>query len=442
VASFAVLSLLASAGLSARGAPSGETYRKEPMPPGFHVEQTELDGPVFADATGHTIYRWPLKDLRNGDAGERKGQPSCTNEKHTESTGLQSPYPGGYTLPDLDTRPSCAKLWPPVLAPAGAKAVGKWTIVDRPDGQKQWAYDGYALYTSVLDQRAGDVLGGTARSVKADSSAVREPVGPPLALPPQFRVYVVATGRLLVLNTGYSVYTSDRDGPNKSKCDAVCAQEWSPVLAPAYVQAEGDLGVITTSPGVHQWTFRKKPLYTHISDSRFHSLEGSDVPGWHNVYTSVAPKPPGFTVQDTRSGQVLADTHGRTVYVYFCGDDSIDQFACDHPSSSQAYRFAISGGGIPERALKTWPYVVADKNARTTSRSWSIIEINPQTGHKAVAGEAGALRVWAFRDRPVFTFSGDSKPGDVEGDGWGEFNGWRDGFKAFWLRDDYGENAS
>ena len=41
-------------------------------------------------------------------------------------------------------------------------------------------------------------------------------------------------------------------------------------------------------------------------DAQGRSLEGSDVPGWHNVFTQVAPSPPkGFTVQDTVSGQVL-----------------------------------------------------------------------------------------------------------------------------------------
>src|SRR4051794_10056496 len=71
----------APARTSAVSQPAGETYRREPMPPAFHVEQSELDGPVFADAKGRTLYRWPLKDLRNGNAGEQKGKPSCDNEK-------------------------------------------------------------------------------------------------------------------------------------------------------------------------------------------------------------------------------------------------------------------------------------------------------------------------------------------------------------------------
>jgi hypothetical protein len=37
----------------------------------------------------------------------------------------------------------------------------------------------------------------------------------------------------------------------------------------------------------------------------------------------------------------------------------------------------------------------------------------------------------------VYLFAGDQRPGDVNGDGYGEFRGERQGYNAFWLRDDY-----
>ena len=49
-----------------------ESYVEVPMPPGFHVEASALDGPVFADDKGHTLYTWPSKRLRNGYSGDRK----------------------------------------------------------------------------------------------------------------------------------------------------------------------------------------------------------------------------------------------------------------------------------------------------------------------------------------------------------------------------------
>ena len=53
----------------------------------------------------------------------------------------------------------CAKNWPPFMAAADAKAAGDWTIVDRDDGTKMWAYDGQPLYTFIKDTKPGDVTG-------------------------------------------------------------------------------------------------------------------------------------------------------------------------------------------------------------------------------------------------------------------------------------------
>jgi predicted lipoprotein with Yx(FWY)xxD motif len=418
---------------------AAEEFVVVPMPPGFHVESSELEGPVFADAKGHTLYSWPYKRLRNGYSGEQKGKPACYGAVLKETAGLMSPYPAGVLLPELDKRPACTALWPPVLAAADAQPVGKWTTVDRKDGTKQWAYDEQPLYISVLDHAPGDVLGGTGRRSGGDSPAIRVPVGPPSKVPPGFAVKTTSTGRLLVTAKNYSVYSYDKDTADKSACDATCARTWIPLLAPETARPQGEWSTIERGAGVRQWTFHKKPLYSYAVDPRTESEEGSDVPGWHNVYVQQVPTPPAsFTVQDTIVGQVLADAHGMTLYVYNCGDDSADQLSCDDPDDTQVYRLAMCGGGDPAKCEQNWPYVRAEKGTSSTkSHLWSVIAIDPKTGHRAAPQQADALSVWAYRDRPVYTYAGDKKPGDVNGDGTGEWRGQRDGLKAFWLRDDY-----
>lgn len=57
----------------------------------------------------------------------------------------------------------CLAAWPAVAAPAGAKPVGKWTVVTRADGSGQWAYEGKPVYTFVRDPDStatGDGMGG------------------------------------------------------------------------------------------------------------------------------------------------------------------------------------------------------------------------------------------------------------------------------------------
>jgi predicted lipoprotein with Yx(FWY)xxD motif len=251
----------------------------------------------------------------------------------------------------------------------------------------------------------------------------------------------MTAGRMLTTYVGESLYTWDKDGLEKSNCAGECLKEWAPVIAPNIAHAPGEWSIFERAPGVKQWAFRKKPVYTHIADDKVRSFEGSDVPGWHNVYMQRAPAPPKeFTVQDTRGGQVLADSHGKTIYIYNCTEDTVDRSACDNPDSPQMYRFAMCGGGDPDVCVKTFPYVIAAQNAESGNRVWTAMDINPKTGHRAAPGEAGALHVWAYRGRPVYTFSGDKKAGDIEANAWGQGTGSVNGFKAFWLRDDFREN--
>lgn len=434
-----------------------EKYVREPMPLGVRVVVSPVEGPVYADASGRTLYQWPRKELRNGAVGDVKGAPSmCEDVKQSETSGLMSPYPAGLVLPDVATRMSCEQMWPPLLADAKARPVGRWTIINRKDGRGQWAYDGLVLYTSSLDSEPGQALGGTRAGYRSsdpvgynlsfapgavgyDGPAARFPIGPPPDVPGQFVVEQTYLGRQLTLANGYSVYTWDGDGPDKSNCDRACLQSWTPVFAPEVVtQPREDWSVVERAPGVKQWAYRRQPVYSYIREHGASSQHGMDVPGWSIVFTQRAPPPPPeFTRQDSPAGVVLADSRGRTIYLYNCGDDALDQLACDHPDAPQEYRFAICGGGNADRCLQTFPYVIAAKGARGSNAAWSVMEIDPATGRRAVPGQGSALRVWAYRQRPVFTFARDPGPGAINAQNYGEFFGQRNGYKVFFLREEF-----
>jgi predicted lipoprotein with Yx(FWY)xxD motif len=53
----------------------------------------------------------------------------------------------------------CAANWPPLMAAAGAKPEGAYSIVARDDGSKQWAYKGKPLYAWKNDKKPGDITG-------------------------------------------------------------------------------------------------------------------------------------------------------------------------------------------------------------------------------------------------------------------------------------------
>lgn len=443
----------ASAGEGAeelRRAPQGlrEAYQATPMPPAFQVVDTDLEGPVFAEASGRTLYIWPRKRLRNGVAGDNRGARSqCGDKINRKTAGLQSPWPAGLLLPDIKERRSCAEEWPPVLAAPNAEPLGSWSIILRDDGAAQWAYEGYPLYVSALDHAPGDTYGGS--KVGQDrrgpaGPALRYPIGPPPDIPPGFSVASMVTGRLLVSHDEYSVYAWDGDGPNSSNCLNSClGDDWLPIIAPRLARPHGEWSAFQRTPGVWQWAYRDKPVYLRAHPSHQRDVDSLNLPaGWTQVYTQRAPVPPAeFTTQETAGGRVLADAQGKTIYVYSCGDDSIDQLACDHPDRSQALRLIVCGGGDEERCLSTFPPVPAPANATSVSRNWSIIYIDRNTGRSATPTDKDALRVWAYRGRPIYTFVGDEKPGDINANGWGEKGGVRNGYKAFWLVDVYFDGA-
>lgn len=91
---------------------------------------TSSAGKIWVDPSGMTLYTF---------GKDKKG------EKTSACTG------------------QCIAEWPPLVAPAGAKASGKWTLVGVVDAkgksEKMWAYDGHPLYTFLDDKKAGDVTG-------------------------------------------------------------------------------------------------------------------------------------------------------------------------------------------------------------------------------------------------------------------------------------------
>jgi hypothetical protein len=78
---------------------------------------------------------------------------------------------------------------------------------------------------------------------------------------------------------------------------------------------------------------------------------------------------------------------------------------------------------------------VVSAGAKSDSRLWQAVWVDPNTGHRAQPNQQGALYVWAYRDRPVYTYAHDREPGDFQGNNTGEWHGRWNGYQAFWIRD-------
>src|SRR5690554_4515282 len=86
-------------------------------------------------------------DTQNGVLVDESGMTLYIFDKDIADSGQSSCYDG------------CATNWPPAEAAADAQADGDYTIIERKDGTRQWAYRGQPLYTYIKDNKAGDRTG-------------------------------------------------------------------------------------------------------------------------------------------------------------------------------------------------------------------------------------------------------------------------------------------
>ncbi len=113
-------------------------------PENVSLQHAHRLGKILATAKGQTLYRRDSYLFQSGSGhGQRRGV-------------LIRPAVGR----DIGTEPRCREecdMWRPFLAADDAVPQGFWDVYTRADGSKQWAYQGYALWTYDGDQKPGDI---------------------------------------------------------------------------------------------------------------------------------------------------------------------------------------------------------------------------------------------------------------------------------------------
>jgi predicted lipoprotein with Yx(FWY)xxD motif len=96
---------------------------------------------------------------------------------------------------------------------------------------------------------------------------------------------------VLVAANGMTLYTFDKDGPNKSNCNDGCLKAWPALMAPADVKLSGNLSVITRDDGGKQIAMNGKPLYFYVADQKVGDVTGDGSGGvWHAVHSKEGSK--------------------------------------------------------------------------------------------------------------------------------------------------------
>ena len=121
------------------------------IPAALKIETLPLHGPTMVTAKGMTVYTQSPYKVQYGGRETRDG--------------FRVPYEQGKKVGAKGCVEACLNTWKPVLAPANAQSSGFWEVVTRPEGTKQWAYKGAALYTYVGDQAPGEDRGNNRHEV-------------------------------------------------------------------------------------------------------------------------------------------------------------------------------------------------------------------------------------------------------------------------------------
>ena len=90
---------------------------------------------------------------------------------------------------------------------------------------------------------------------------------------------------VLVGPNGMSLYTfvKDASGSGKSVCNAACATNWPPLMAPEAAMSRGAYTVVTRDDGNKQWAYKGSPLYYWVKDTKAGDKTGDGVGGNWNI---------------------------------------------------------------------------------------------------------------------------------------------------------------
>ncbi|MFI6149531.1 SCO0930 family lipoprotein [Streptomyces sp. NPDC051109] len=220
-------------------------------------------------------------------------------------------------------------------------------------------------------------------------------------------------GSLLADSAGFTLYRFDKDTakPPKSNCEGDCAKTWPVVPAGDATAAAGMdpalLGEVVRTDGSKQLTVAGWPVYRYSKDTKAGETNGQGVGGTWFAFApdgkkaakaAAAPAGAGeaagaLTVaKDPKLGEHIVDGNGMTVYRF---------------KKDTAWPMASNCTGD---CVAKWPVVppVDKANAKgIVEKGYSVLD-------RPDGKKQQAIDCW-----PVYTFSGDKKAGDVNGQGVG-----------------------
>jgi predicted lipoprotein with Yx(FWY)xxD motif len=304
-----------------------------------------------------------------------------------------------------------------LIAERDAVPFDVWSLVTRPGHVRQWAYQGQPLYTYSGQDPSGRPATYTDEVVEDLDPAMFDPASKNYspkqgwrraAFTPNKTIRVpggislqslaVADGYgFVVAGSGMVMYFVPQQPRNPSL--------WTPVYAPGAAGPVGDFSIIERADGTHQWKYRGRLLYTFSADytpGDINGLLAQPDARVALVYRHFMPASLSIRVLPMR-GPMMTTATGLSVY-----SETRQKLQYGGRETRGGYRYsyddakAVGTRGCVGVCTQQWRPVHAPAHAKAG-------------GFWEIATRDDGSRQWVYRGSPLYTFRGDRRPGDIDG---------------------------
>ncbi len=348
----------------------------------------------------------------------------------------------GHTLFEFDQdrpgvancRDACAQEFRPLKASADAKTFGDWSLVHGADNVRQWAYQSHPLYVWTKERHPGEVATNVALTAEGASipdispnleggRATEKPLMPPegwrvarftpaasLKLPDGIDARVVPSALAVALtdSSGMTLYTFEGDARRDGQTctSSACDPEWIPVAAPTIAMPVGDFSIVTREDGLQQWCYRGRPLYTYSGDKLSGDVHGAGIkPHWDVATLTQDFRPKDVAVSTLDGYGDVVTVRGMTLYGGYPFEHRIGgRNQRDDFTHNSYLKGKVLGPNACADAhcLAQWHPFVAPADAQ------------PDGWWEPIVRSDGS-RQWAYKGYAMYTYAGDTAPGDHSG---------------------------
>lgn len=201
------------------------------------------------------------------------------------------------------------------------------------------------------------------------------------AVPCRVEVVASSVGVIYADVARLSLYTFDNDTTSASTCYDACATRWPAVVVGSSYGIPAPFGVSVRKDGTKQLTVDGHPLYRFFQDAAPGDVKGEGIGGvWHLA------RPAAAKVVSSSAGKIYAN--GLELSLYTFDNDTTSTSTCIDACATR------------------WPALLVP------SEKGLIAPF-------AVTVRSDGKKQVTLNGKPLYTFAGDTVPGDVKGDGLG-----------------------